>query len=464
FSGKLLVFISTVILARLLSKDDFGVVAYAVTAIAFLDVVSDLGVGPAVIYYPEDEDLFSTAFWLSLAIGAGLFVLTWLAAPLISQYFRDPRATEVTRVLALTYPIAALGSIQDVVLRKRLAFGKSAIASFTQAFTKGAASVLLALLGLGAWSLIWGQIGGAIAATLTAWLVSPWRPRLIFKPITSRALLGYGLHIVGVDLLAILLLNLDYLLVGRYLGAAVLGVYTLAFRLPDLLILQFTRILSTVLFPIYTRLRAIPGGLARGFFSTTRYVSLLTMPLGIGLALLARPFTLVVFTEKWADGIPVIRAISIYAMLLSLAYNAGSAYKADGRPQVLTWLGLARLAMLLPALWWAVSVPRSIVAVAWMQALVALLSGALNLYAAARLLDLPLSDLALALRPAALSSALMAAAVAAVLYAAAQAAPWMQLLLGVSVGGAAYLAALWLLQREIISEAGAQLRAVVGRG
>ncbi|NQU29509.1 MAG: oligosaccharide flippase family protein [Anaerolineae bacterium] len=90
FIGKLMVFISTVILARLLTKDEFGVVGYAVTAIAFLDIVSDLGVGEALIYYPEGKDTFTTAFWISLAISIALFVFTWVVAPFLAIYFRDP--------------------------------------------------------------------------------------------------------------------------------------------------------------------------------------------------------------------------------------------------------------------------------------------------------------------------------------------------------------------------------------
>ncbi len=464
FSGKLMVFFSTVILARLLTKDDFGVVAYAVTTIAFLDVMSDLGIGPALIYHAEDRRVAATAFWLGLLIGLVLFAITWLLAPLVGTYFRDPRAVPVTRILALTYPISALGSTHDAVLRKTLAFGRGFVPDFLQAMTKGLASIGFALLGFGVWSLILGQLSGALVAVIALWLITPWRPSLTFDPHIARSLLGYGVNIVGVDLLAILLLNVDYLLVGRYLGAAALGVYTLAFRLPDLLILQFARILSTVLFPIYTRIREASGSFARGFFLTTRYVSLLTMPLGVGLALVAQPFTLVFFTDKWVDAIPVIRAISIYAMLLSLAYNAGSAYKAQGRPQVLTWLGLARLALLLPALFWAVAIAGSIVATGWMQAAVALVSGVLNLYIAARLLGLSVRELAIALRPAAMSVVLMATAVLAVLYVSRDAAPWSQLVFSVAAGGLVYGAALWFLQNDVVLDAQRKLRAAVSRG
>jgi len=463
FSGKLMLFVSTVVLARLLSKDDFGVVGFAVTTIGFLDVMSDLGVAPALIYHPEDENTSVTAFWLGLLVGVALFAITWLAAPLVGLFFQDPRAIPVTRVLALSYPINALGNTHEAVLQKKLAFGRTFMPDLVQAMSKGLISIVLAFLSFGAWSLIGGQLGGMAMGAVIFWVVTRWRPAFSFDPKIARSLLSYGIKIVAVDLLGILLLNLDYLLVGRYLGAENLGVYTLAFRMPDLLILQFARILSVVIFPIYTRMRDVPGSLTKGFSMTTRYISLVTIPLGVGLALVAQPFILTVFTAKWVEAIPVVRAISIYAMLISLAYNAGSVYKAEGRPQVLTILGLLRLAMLLPALYWAATVAKSIVAVGWMQALIALVGGLLNLYIATRLIKLPLGKLFAALRPALVSTIFLAGATQVALFLTVDLQPAAQLVLSVLAGGLVYLVALWVFQRDVVQAAGLQLRSALSR-
>ena len=350
------------------------------------------------------------------------------------------------------------------MLRKRLDFGRSVIPDFISAFTKGLASIIFAVLGYGAWSLIWGQIAGAVASSVVMWFVTPWRPAFEFDFEKARGLLSYGVHIVGVAILAVFLQNLDYLLVGRYLGSEALGVYTLAFRLPDLVILQFARVLSTVLFPLYARIRDVPGSLARGFYLTTRYVSLVTLPLGIGLALVAKPFTLVVFTEKWQEAIPVLQALAIYSMLTSLAYNAGSAYKAEGRPQVLTWLALIRLTMLFPALWWAVTTMQSIVVTGWMQVLVAFIGGMINLFAAARLLGLPLRELGSAISPSLMAAAFMTVAILGVLALTASSSSIWQLILGVLAGGFAYAGALWLFKREMVISLIKNLRSSLLRG
>jgi len=448
--GKFLIFLSTIILARLLSKEDFGVVGYAVTVIAFLDIVSDLGIGPAVIYHPESHRTFSTAFWLGLFFSTCLFFLTYLVAPLVGLYFRDDRAVQVTRALAITFPIAALGAIHDTVLRKRLSFGRTVLPDFLQSSAKGLFSIVFALMGLGAMSLIWGQVIGVTIGVICLWVITPWRPSFTLDRKIAKDLAGYGIKFVAVDFVGILLLNLDYLLVGRYLGAAALGLYTFAFRLPDLLIMQFVRVISTVIFPIYSKMKDGGATLSRGFSKTTRYVALLTVPLGLGLALVARPFILTFFTDKWEEAIPVMRGIAIYAMFLSIAYNSGSVYKAQGRPQVVTWLSLFRLALLAPALFWAVTVMRSIIAVGWVQAVVAFIGGTISLIAASRLLKLPLKDLLASIRPSFVSGAMMAGAVLPVLYFTQNLPNWAQLTFAVLVGAATYGAGLWFLQREMV--------------
>lgn len=452
FGGKLMVFISTIFLARLLSKDDFGIVGYALIAIALLDVASDLGVAEAVIYYQEDKRKYSTAFWISLAIGIVLFGLSWVLSPVLVTYFRDDRILEISRVMALTFPFTALGSTHEAILRKNLAFERSTIPVFLRAVTKGLVSIILAFMGFGAWSLVWGQLAGTLISSILLWVITPWSPSLEFDFASARALLNYGVKDIGANFLSMILLNLDYWLVGRYLGAEILGVYTLAYRLPELLILQFARIISQVNFPIYTKMREIQGSLALGFWKTTAYVSLVTVPLGIGLALLARPFTIVFFSDKWLDAAPVLQSIALYAMFLSLIHNASSAYKAQGNFIVITWLSVARLVLLFPALWWATAIRGSIVAVGWIHALIAFFSALMGLIVAARMLGLSLRDLFNSIWPAILAGILMAGVVLVVLDLSRDLSSLLQLLVTVPSGTLVYFIVLWFASRELVLE------------
>jgi O-antigen/teichoic acid export membrane protein len=465
YGGKLMFFLSTVILARLLIKEDFGVAGYAIIVISSLDVLNGLGIGPALIYHREHPEAPNTAFWLGMGMGLALFTLTALVvAPLAGDFFNDPRAIEVTRILALTFPLYALANVHETLLRKQLNFQGKFIPEFTRATCKGLFSIILALLGFGYWSLIYGQIGGMAVSVIAYWWMVPWRPSFRFSPELGRALLSYGLSIVGVNILGVVLLNVDYLFVGRFLGAEALGVYTLSFRIPELLILQFCNVIAVVVFPVYAKMRDDPQALSKGFLTTMRYVSMITIPLGLGLALVARPFVLTVFTDKWVEAIPVMQAISIYAMFLSLAYNAGDVYKAQGRPGILTQMALVRAALLLPALFWAVTVPASITAVAWTQAAVAFIAGFANLYMAARLLKTSFHQVLVALAPATTGAALMSLAVMGTQALIHDAPVLIQLLAAVLSGALAYAAALWWLQRDLVIGAGHTLRTAFIRG
>lgn len=463
YGGKLMVFISTIILARLLTKDDFGVFGFALAAISILEVLQDLGVGPALIYHRKDEDVADTAFWLGLGISLVLLSLTWLVAPWLGEFFDDPRAIPVTRALAFTFPLFALSNVQDILLQKELAFGHKFVPETTKQMSKGLISIVLALLGFGFWSLIVGQLGGRVVAAFAYWRTVPWRPRFRFVRQHARSLLSYGSNIVGVNVLGILMTNADYFLIFRYLGAAALGAYTIAFRIPELVIMQFCNVVGAVIFPVYAKMRDNPEALTLGFLTTMRYVALVTIPLGLGLALVAEPFVLTLFGEKWVEAIPVTRAISIYAMLFSLSYNAGDVYKAQGRPEVLTKLAPVRAVILFAGFWYAITQVGTIAAMGWAHAFAALIAGTVNLVVAARMLDLPIRKIVEALTPSVVAGALMTVAVAASLVLVADAPALVQLLISVSVGALAYGAALWWLQRDLLLGARVTLRSALNR-
>jgi len=190
YSGRLVIFVSTIVLARLLTQEDYGVAGYALVFIAFLDVIGDLGIGAALIYHRDDPEATHTGFWLNLGTGLGLFVLTWLAAPLVGEFYHDPRAVGVTRALAASFPISALGNMHSMLLYKQLAFGRRFVPNLVRNAGKGAIAILLALLGFGPWSLIWSQVAGTALAVIAFWWAVPWRPTFHFYPPKVRLLLS----------------------------------------------------------------------------------------------------------------------------------------------------------------------------------------------------------------------------------------------------------------------------------
>jgi PST family polysaccharide transporter len=285
----------------------------------------------------------------------------------------------------------------------------------------------------------------------------------MFDRSAARSLLSYGFKIVGVDVVSILASNVDYLFVGRYLGSEVLGVYTLAFRLPELLIGGFARIIGNVIFPIFTHLKDTAGDVSRGFYVTTRYVSLITVPLGVGLALVARPFILVVFTDKWIEMVPIMQALAIFSTINTLTYNVGTLLKAEGYPQVITWLEFGHFLLLIPAFVWAVILAKSVIAVAWMHTLVALLLSISTILIAQKKINISWLGMFEAILPSFLPLVPMVPLVIIVLNISRQMSPWFQLVVSIISGVTIYASILWIFQRELFDDISQRLLKAVAK-
>ena len=461
--GKGMVLVSTIILARLLDRDDFGVAAYALTLIALFGAVPTLGLGPALIYHADDERFRSTGFWLGLAAALAGTAIVWLLAPLSAYLFGDARAVAVTRGMGLIFPIEALSNVHGAILRKRLSFRIGVVPELTRSLMKGVASIVLALTGFGAWALIGGTLFGALAAVPVYWIALRWRPRLRFDREAAAALIPFGGHLAAVNTLGAAVRNLDYLIVGRVLGAAALGSYTLAFRLPDLLIRNLVAVLGQVLLPIYSKLREERAPVGAAFATTTAYVVAVTAPMSVGLALLAEPIVITAFSAKWIDVVPIVPPICLYALFVSISFNIGDLYKALGHPDVLTRLGLARLALAVPTLCLAATVYESAAAVGWAQAGIALVMMAVELIVARNKFGLPVAAALMSTAPVLAACGAMALAVRATSLSLHAEPVWIQLALGIPVGALVYSLALWLCARRFVTTGFSVLRTALDR-
>ena len=459
--GRVLFFLSTLLLARLLDPEDFGVAAYAVTVLVLFGSLPEFGLGPAVIHHRSDHETLDTAFWLGLFAGVFAFALVWLLAPLSVWIFGDDRAVAVTRVLGLTFPLEGLRNVHATILHKNLAFKRRFVPDAFQSLAKGLVSIALALLGFGYWSLIWGPVAATAFAVPVYWIASGWRPGLRIRTEAARRLLPFGAHIVLIDVMGALVRNVDYLFIGRLLGAATLGIYTLAFRIPDLLVRELCLTLGQVLLPVYARMRDDSAAVRTTFLATSAYITAFTAPMAIGLALVAEPFVLTAFGERWQEVAAVIPAICGYALFISLTHNVGDLYKALGRPELLSRLAFVRIAIGVPVIWIAARYGGSAAAVGWAQAGLAALVTAANFVIAGAVFRLPVWQALGRILPIAAACAGMAALVVAVRQAVADLAPIAQLVLCVGVGASAYALLLRLLAREFWDEG---LRAVMVAG
>lgn len=447
--SKGLIFISTMILARILAPNDFGLLSMGLVAINYLDMLNELGVGPALIYQQGDVDKKSdVAFSMSLTVNMVLTLLAFICAPLIALFFKEPRVTPIVQALSLTFVLSSIGSIHSTRLKKELSFKKIFIPEIGKTIAKGGISILLAVLGAGVWSLVIGQVAGILVSNILYWVIVPWRPKLDFDWGQIKSLLGYGSQIILVDMLGMIHQNIDYLIIGRRMESTQLGYYTMAFRIPELIIINICHVVSKALFPAYSKLQQDMDALREGFLVTLRYVSLLTVPIGVGLFLLSGEFITLFFSAKWNASIPVMELLCLYAAVYSLSFNAGDIYKALGKPWILNALGIVKLIITIPVLWYAAGI--SITAVAAGQLIVNIFLTILKLYIVSRIIKINSLQILKSIQPALTAAFVMFVGLYFLKLEMAASSDWARVIALPVVGVCIYIAMLWLVNRKVV--------------
>lgn len=447
FLGKIIVLITTAILARLLAKSDFGLVAVAVVAINYLSVLKDLGLGVALIQRKGDvQEAANTVFTINLFLGLALTAIVIPLAPFVAAYFHDPQVTPVLRWMGASFIVNALGSVHTNWLVRDLDYRRKLVPELGGALTKGVISIGMAYLGYGVWSLVFGQIAGALASLILVWIILPWRPRFVIDRNVAGSLMKFGASVTLIDIITQITDNIDYVIVGRFFGLVPLSIYTLAYRLPEMLLIGNLWVMGGVVFPAFSSIQDRPDDLRRGFLASVRVVELFAVPICLGLLIAADPIVRVVFGDQWLEAIPVLRVLAIYAWVYSLGYHVGGFYKAIGRPDILLRLSLLTLVIILPCL--LLGARFGLIGVATGHLVAVLIRRIVSLALATRYVNVSLADIFGELRSSLLGAMVMGPIVFAVSYLSSDLNPFLQLIfIGLS-GAISYLMVLWGIERE----------------
>ncbi len=448
--GKTVTFASTVVLARLLLPSDFGLVALALVAINVIDRVKDLGVGQALVQYPGVWSRVSPTGATITVVTAILFAgIGVVAAPAISSVLGGQDSlSNMLRVLSVWILVSGVAVFPESALCRDLAFRERVLPELAGAVVKAVVAVSLALSGWGAWSLVWGQVVASTVITAGYWLAYRSRGGSLMPFGWSREVAGrlvrFGSSLSWVALFSLILDNIDYLVIGRRLGAEQLGFYTIAFRLPELIVIGACTMIGQVLFSSFSRIQHSPLDIRAQFLRATTVVASIAVPAALGLAAAAPQIVLVVFGPGFAPAIPILVLLGIYSAIYALSFSTGDVYKAIGRADILIQLSLAKLAVFVPVLWWAAGI--SPVAVAAGLVGVHLIFGVVRLYLVHRVLRLSVAEQWRSIWPSVVAGSIMALLVVVIPIALGGGVPLPGVLLvQVVVGAMAYFGALCLL-------------------
>ena len=302
---------TTIILARLLSPSDFGLVGMALVVTGFINIFKDLGTSAAIIQQKDlSEKLLPSIFWVNVGFGLTATFLLFLLAPLGGILYQEPGVVAVLRVLSPSFLISGMGILHQALLERSLAFDSLAKLEVTSAIAGAVVGIVLALLNFGVWSLVFQVLTSVFASTLLLWMSSPWRPQWVFHWKEVGAVSRFSLNLTGFSIFNYFSRNADYLLIGRFLGAQELGYYTLAYRILLFPIQNISAVIGRVLYPVLSAFQDDNSRFASAYLKVIRSIGLVTFPLMMGVLALARPFVLTFFGAKWE---PVILLVMILA-------------------------------------------------------------------------------------------------------------------------------------------------------
>ncbi len=459
--GKGLNFVSTIILARLLLPEQFGLIGYCLVVIQYVDIINSAGIDTALIARREKvQEAANAAFVANMLFGVICFTITWVIARPVSVFFKAPEIVPLFRALGLSLPLTGLGMVPDAMLKREMKFQTVLISDVTRNFMKGAVSIVLALLGFGVWSLVWGQVFGVLTGSVLSWILAGWRPTWRFHREATRSIVFFGFHIILLETAGAFRNNVDYLLVGRILGAAALGFYTMSYRIPELLIRSLNYVVGNVSLPALAMTQSDRPKMQKFYFGYLRFLSMFVFPVGVGLAFTAPVFIPLFLSEKWGPAIIPTALISIALCVTALGYVPGVLYKAISRPDILNKLAIIKMPIAVLILWYATR--WNIVGVAAGQIVIGLISVSMDMIVANAVMKYPLRDLFKAIAPS-LGSTLSMAVVLFFIGRVVPQAGLVQLILMVTFGGLTYFGVFWWISRETLLQGLATIRSTLNR-
>jgi O-antigen/teichoic acid export membrane protein len=449
---RVLALLANIAFARLLDPADFGLVAMAGVVLGFVDIFKDLGTGSALVRQKElNASLPSSVFWLNLGFGALVTLLVMALSPAIAAFYKEPGVQPVIMVMALSFLLSSLSIVHSSMLARKMQFVQLAKVELGAAVLSYIVGIGAALMGQGVWSLVYQVLTNSALSTLFIWMISKWRPQLVFVWSEVKAIMSYSLNLSGYNIFYYFAQNVDNLLIGRFLGTEALGLYDLAYKLMAFPMQAISAVFGRVMTPYYAQAQNDLPRFRQAFLRVAVAIAFVTFPLMFGLLAARESFVLAVFGANWAPVITLLALFAPLAAIRSVLTTTGSIYIAMGRADLQLRWGIVSNLIVFAGL--ALGLRWGIVGVASGFAITTLLLLYHNFAIPLRLVGLRLTDLVRALRPIATCTVLMAACIWPL---GPLLTPWLShggvLVLQVSAGVASYILFTWMVNREMLRE------------
>lgn len=366
FLVKGLYFVRTVILARLLFPEDFGLFGLAVLAMSVVDLLFQPGFGSAIVQEKGEVKKYLNSVWtVNILRNIGLAViLFFVGAPLAGQFFHNPAVVPFVRALAAIFLVAAFQNPAISLLQKEMKFNKKIFYDLGCVLGEVAVVIVAGFILRNAWALFFGSLANRTFDIILSYVFYPYWPKLSFDFSGARHLFKFGRWIWLTGIISFLATQGDRLFIGRLLEVKDLGFYQLAFALGTLPTIEVVRSLGNILFPLYAKIQSDIKLLRRAFVGVARIVFSIVIPALVGLFILANEIVGFVYGSRWLPMVPIVYVIILYSLVKAFEFIANPLFLGLGRPQVQT-LVLAIQSLVMFSLIVPLARSLGVVGIAW---------------------------------------------------------------------------------------------------
>ena len=378
-------FVIGVILARILSPSDYGLLAMIAVFNAIAAAFMDCGFGSALVRKPNlTEDDNTTAFCFNLIVGTVMFVIIWLIAPWVSSFYDKPILTSLLRAEGSLLIITAFIIVQNTQLTRALNFKALMIINLTSQVLAGLIAIIAAFNGFGVWSLVLQHISSRMLSLVLFWILSPWRPHGKWRRDSFKYLWGFGSKLLASGLLDKIYGNIYPIVIGKFYSAADLGQYSRAKGYADMPSQSLTGVIQQVTFPVLSQIQDDDQRLANSYRRMLRFTVFIVFPIMIGMAVLAYPLVIALVTNKWAECVPYLQMICLASMWYPVHAINLNLLQVKGRSDLFLRLEIIKKAIITVAIF--ICVPFGIMGICIGSVCTSIICLAINTYYTGKLI------------------------------------------------------------------------------
>lgn len=430
-------FVIGIILARLLSPSDFGLIGMLAIFVAISNVFIEGGLAKALIQRKNCQDIdFSTAFVSNVGMALIIYAVLFLSAPLIADFYNEPILTNLTRILSLNFILGSFNIVQRAKLMANVDFKSLAQINVVSTIISGVVGISMAYYGCGVWSLVGQTLCATIVLLILFPFYSKWRPSVKFSKESFRQLFSFGSKLMATGVYSVILNNISTICIGRYYKSHQLGFYTRASQFSEIISSTLFDVLGNVTFPVLSHLQDDREKMLVVYRKSLFLTAMAIFPMMIICALLSRPMVIILLTEKWLPCVVMMQWLFLARMFTPLSAINMNILNAVGRSDLYMKLDFSKAPLILVVL--AITIPISVEAITIGSFCISFICFFINAYLPGKLFGYGAWEQIKDWKYILLSLAIMTATVLLFMYLVSNI--WIQLIVGGLIGCCVYIA------------------------